>query len=342
MAAPATTTTTTTTTTEEDNGHSTGSLVATGLLAFGAGMLVNEVFDDDDDYYNNGYYGNMYHGGMPYYPPYPYRPAYGGGYYPGNSYNRPNNYVRGGNTVIVNQNNNYYNRYNSPNGARNSPQSPITKAKPGRNDLNQLNAKAKQGPARRAPSTSEALQWQGWIRGQQPAGQEVDGQAGDQGRSHRASRTLPVRTCRAATPAPSRVRRRPASHRLQERKAAAPKVQGSYAGAKPAPKPSNAAARPASQQANRPRLRSRRIAQRRSWPTPRMPVHGRASRSTDTQRPRRNAQRSRPRVRRRNPTGRRCPAAAAAMPITQPVRAARRACLRAAHPRRAPSTQKRR
>jgi len=79
-AAPAATTTTTTTTTTEDKGHSTGSMIATGVLAFGAGLLVAEVFDDDDDYYHHGYYGNMYRAPMPYYPPYPYRPAYGNGY----------------------------------------------------------------------------------------------------------------------------------------------------------------------------------------------------------------------------------------------------------------------
>jgi hypothetical protein len=92
-AAPAATTTTTTTTTEK-SGHSTGTLVTTGLLAFGAGMLVNEIFDDDDDYH--GYnYPNYGYGGMPYYPPYPYRPSYGGGYYPSNGYNRPPNYNSG-------------------------------------------------------------------------------------------------------------------------------------------------------------------------------------------------------------------------------------------------------
>ena len=46
--APAPATTTTTTTTTKDEGHSTGSMVATGLLAFGAGLLVGEMFDDDD------------------------------------------------------------------------------------------------------------------------------------------------------------------------------------------------------------------------------------------------------------------------------------------------------
>jgi hypothetical protein len=37
-----------------DTGYSTGSLVATGVIAFGAGLLVNELFDDDDDW--NGYW----------------------------------------------------------------------------------------------------------------------------------------------------------------------------------------------------------------------------------------------------------------------------------------------
>ena len=63
-AAPATTTTTTTTTEDDDDGHSTGSMVATGLLAFGAGLVVANIFDDDDDdyYHNDNYYPN-YHSG---------------------------------------------------------------------------------------------------------------------------------------------------------------------------------------------------------------------------------------------------------------------------------------
>ncbi len=56
-------------------GFSTGALVTTGLLSFGAGMLVNEVFDDDDDWY--GYWGpprGGYYGGYR-------RPiGWGGGY----------------------------------------------------------------------------------------------------------------------------------------------------------------------------------------------------------------------------------------------------------------------
>jgi len=149
--AAATTTTTTTATT----GHSTGALVTTGLLAFGAGMLVNEIFDDDDNYHHNGYgygYPNYgYGGGMPYYPPYPYRPSYGNGYYPSNGYNRPPSYQHGynnNNTVIINNpgggNGGYWNDRNQRNtgyqkpGAY-KPKSPITAAKPNRPELNDLN-----------------------------------------------------------------------------------------------------------------------------------------------------------------------------------------------------------
>lgn len=38
-----------------DTGYSSGAMLTTGLIAFGAGMLVNELFDDDDDW--NGYWG---------------------------------------------------------------------------------------------------------------------------------------------------------------------------------------------------------------------------------------------------------------------------------------------
>jgi uncharacterized protein DUF3300 len=140
---------TTTTTTTEEKGHSTGALVTTGLLAFGAGILVNEVFDDDDDWdhYGPNYYGGgMYYGGAPYYPPppYMYRPPYGNGYYPSHGYNRPANYQRGfnNNTIIVNNGGNDYWKRNGrgQNGISTRPaQSPITSAKPRRSDLDQLN-----------------------------------------------------------------------------------------------------------------------------------------------------------------------------------------------------------
>jgi predicted small lipoprotein YifL len=242
---PAATTTTTTTTTK-DEGHSTESMVATGLLSFGAGLLVADLFDDDD------YYGNMWHGPMPYYPPYPYRPAYGGGYYPGNAYNRPNNYVRGGNTVIVNNNNNYYNRYKSPDQIRQnraSPKSPITAARPNRPELNQLNAKAAQGPARRAPSSSEALNGRGGYAGNDPKVKQTMDRHASQGAAREQQRVNnPPKvqgTYAGAKPGATVPGRDPA--RQTQAVKAAPKVQGSYAGAKPErTNPATAAARPAS------------------------------------------------------------------------------------------------
>ncbi len=145
---------TTTTTTPEKSGHSTASLVTTGLLAFGAGMLVNEIFDDDDDHHhhNNDYwYPNYGYGGMPYYPPYPYRPVYGGGYYPSNGYHRPPNYQHGFNNnnvvVINNGNNDYWNDRRARQTGYQKPgaykaKSPITANNPRRTDLQELNKRA--------------------------------------------------------------------------------------------------------------------------------------------------------------------------------------------------------
>jgi len=50
-----------------DPGFSTGTLVTTGLLSFGAGMLVNEIFDDDDDDWHGYWGGPRYYGGRGYY-----------------------------------------------------------------------------------------------------------------------------------------------------------------------------------------------------------------------------------------------------------------------------------
>lgn len=200
--APPTAAVPATTTVVEDKGHSTGTLVATGLLSFGAGLLVADIFDDDDDdYYHNGYY-NPYYGGRPppYYPPYPYRPSYGNGYYPSHGYSRPPNYRPGGNnnTVIINQNNNYWNNYGDKPGANRdsrSAKSPITASNPKRSDLGSLNAKAKEGPKRPAPGKAGSSKVQGTYAGaKQPDAKRA-----------------------AATP----------GGRAQ------PKVQGSYAGAKP-------------------------------------------------------------------------------------------------------------
>jgi hypothetical protein len=212
-AAPATTTTTTTT---ESTGHSTGSLVMTGLLAFGAGMLVNEVFDDDEDDYwhnHNNYYPNYGYGGMPYYPPYPYRPAYGNGYYPANGYNRPPNYQHGFNNnnvvVINNGQNNYWNDRNQRattyqrNGGTYQARSPISSAKSNRPELQQLNQRqprAMPADAKRPSPTATASNWKG-----------QSGYAGAKDGAKKAATT-----------------RAPAAG--QQAKAAAPKVQGSYAG----------------------------------------------------------------------------------------------------------------
>jgi hypothetical protein len=226
-AAPAPTTTTTTTTTEE-KGHSTGSLVATGLLAFGAGILVNEVFDDDDDYY----YPHYGYGGMPYYPPYPYRPAYGGGYYPSSGYNRPPNWNGGiqnsGNIVINTGGNSYWDRYdNRPGrggaGTRNrAAQSPISVAKPNRPELAQLNQRQPRPmPAnvQRPSPNATAANWKG--------------QSSYAGRSNRpaANRSTEDRIAQATPKYSSPARGGAASAQRPT-----PKVQGTYAG-KDRPRP---------------------------------------------------------------------------------------------------------
>ncbi len=163
----------TTTAQKQDEGHSTGSLVATGLLAFGAGLMVGEIFDDDD--YYHGYHSTMWYRPPPYYPPYPYRPVYGGGFYPSYGYNRPPTYVRNNNVVVVNQNNNYWNRYGSTSidRNRNSPRSPITTARPNRSELGNLNAEAKKGPKRTAPPGGDAWKGKGASAGADPKARDV-------------------------------------------------------------------------------------------------------------------------------------------------------------------------
>lgn len=95
-AAPAAATATSTTVTES-SGHSTTALVTTGLLAFGAGILVNEAFDDDDDDWDD-------FGGYPYYP------SYGSGFYPSNNYHSSNNYNKNTNINIDKGDNNFGDR----------------------------------------------------------------------------------------------------------------------------------------------------------------------------------------------------------------------------------------
>jgi hypothetical protein len=171
---------------EKDKGHSTGTLVTTGLLAFGAGILVNEIFDDDDDYYKKGgyYYPNYYGGYMPPPPPYYYRPNYGGGYRPGYNYNRPpsyNNVLSNNNVVVVNRdkNSNYWNNFDDrPTGRQrsNSVQSPITKAKPNRPELAKLNQEAKE-PRQRATQAASGAGKQDWKGQGGYAGASADARA---------------------------------------------------------------------------------------------------------------------------------------------------------------------
>ncbi len=145
-----------------ETGHSTGTLITTGLLAFGAGILVNELFDDNDDH-NHYYYPQWGHGGGGYYPP-PYRPAYGGGFRPAYGYNRPVTYQHSfNNNVVINTGgNSYWNRFDNSkkNNYRNAAQSPISVARPNRPELQQL-------PARpRAATMPAATQPPGNWKGQ--------------------------------------------------------------------------------------------------------------------------------------------------------------------------------
>jgi len=163
---------------DKNTGHSTGSLVTTGLLAFGAGLLVAEIFDDDDDWddYRPNYgYGGMYYGGRPYYPPPPafYRPVYGNSFRPGYGYTRPPNYQHGFNNNIIvvnNQGNDYWGGYgNRPgNGGNKSlrPVSPISSARPNRPELSTLDKQqqartAQQASRPRPAADDKAAGWQG-------------------------------------------------------------------------------------------------------------------------------------------------------------------------------------
>jgi len=239
-------TTTTTTTTTEESGHSTGALVTTGLLAFGAGLLVNEVFDDDDDwdnYYPNYGHGGMYYGGGPYYPPppYMYRPPYGGGFYPANGYNRPPNYQHGfnNNTIIVNNGGNEYWKRNGRNSARvdtRAAKSPITAAKPNRSELNDLNRQASDRARTQAqrPDTRQAQSNQ--VRQTGYAGARPE---------NKAARDKMVQN----SPKPAGVNQ-DLPKRPQGTYAGAKGAQGTYAGAKDRPAASQrpAAAKPATRE----------------------------------------------------------------------------------------------
>ncbi|MBK6286505.1 MAG: DUF3300 domain-containing protein [Pseudomonadales bacterium] len=193
-----------------ETGHSTGTLITTGLLAFGAGILVNEMFDDDD--HHDNYYPAWGYGGGGYYPP-PYRPVYGGGFHPAYGYNRPPNYQHGfnNNNVIINTGgNDYWNRFDNSkkNNYRNKAQSPISAARPNRPELQQ---RANAQPAAR----QQAGAWKG--QGSYAGAQQGNRPKGTEARSP------------TARPATTPGAKKPPS--------------GSYAGAKPATRQQPAGAR---------------------------------------------------------------------------------------------------
>ena len=231
---------TSTAVTEQKSGHSTGAMITTGVLAFGAGILVNELFDDDDHHNNkyDYYYPNYGYGGMPYYPPYPYRPSYGGGYYPSSGYNRPPNYNSGfqnnGNIVIntggnrPGGGNGYWDRYDNKRPrtsggyqAANKASSPITTARPNRPELNELNKRqprAMPADVKRPSPNATAANWKG--------------QSGYAGAKPGSKQDAKDRIANAQPGYSKPAQARPGTRDVPKTKAP-PKVQGSYAGAKP-------------------------------------------------------------------------------------------------------------
>jgi hypothetical protein len=143
-----------------NNGYSSSDMAMTGLLAFGAGILVANAFDDDYDDYHGGYYPHYHGHPVPYHPPYPYRPTYGNGFYPGHHYAPPPGYQNrsNNNTVVINHNTNYWNSYNNAATTRAARpiNSPITAARPNRSELTALNA----APATRATAV-QSPSWKG-------------------------------------------------------------------------------------------------------------------------------------------------------------------------------------
>jgi len=111
-----------------NTGYSSSDMAMTGLLAFGAGILVANAFDDDYDDYHGGYYPHYHGHPVPYHPPYPYRPTYGNGFYPGHHYAPPAGYRANNNTVVVNHNTNYWNSYNKSATTRKLNAAPTTRA----------------------------------------------------------------------------------------------------------------------------------------------------------------------------------------------------------------------
>ena len=225
----------TTTTGSSSKGYSSSQMIWTGVLAFGAGILVNELFDNDHHHHKNKYdyyYPNYGYGGMPYYPPYPYRPVYGGGYYPSNGYRRPPGYNSGwqnNGVIIVNPGDKrpgggYWDHYGkqprSTYNRRAPVASPITAARPSRPELQELNKRqprAMPADVKRPSKDATAANWKG-----------QSGYAGAKSRD----KMSPQERINAAQPGYSNPAAKTSKAATRDMQRPQPKVQGGYAGAK--------------------------------------------------------------------------------------------------------------
>jgi hypothetical protein len=233
------------TTTVVQEGHSTGAMVTTGLLAFGAGLLVADIFDDDD--WDDHYYPHYGYGGGYHYNNYPYRPAYGNGYYPSNGYNRPPNYNNGWqnngniNTGDININTGG-NRPGFNDSRLRTGSSPISKANPNR-DMSKVNQRTAGGDGKRPGAAAGTSDWKGQSgyagAKKSPTGKpsaEMANKARDQAKTGGKGNYAGAQQ----------------GQREGSRAGKQPKEQGGYAGAKPG-SGSRDAQRP--QQANKPATR---------------------------------------------------------------------------------------
>ena len=106
----------------QPNTVSTSTAVGGALLAFGVGMLVGSAINNNDYYYPHYGPGAVYYGPRPFYPPaYVYRPVYGPAFHPAYRYAPPASYRYRYNSptnIVINNNNNYYNRFSNQNNIR--------------------------------------------------------------------------------------------------------------------------------------------------------------------------------------------------------------------------------
>lgn len=195
---PATTTTTT------ESTVSTGAAVATGLIAFTAGILIGNAMDDDYCYPHWGA-GAVYYGPRPFYPPaYVYRPVYGPAFRPAYGYASPPGYRYNYNNVDVNidrnvrvNNNDYFNRFdNNQNLRAGGAQSPL-------NATRQAGTQNRVGQTATANRT-EANRAENWKGQSTYAGarDSAESQQLREAAGERPGSRPPATQARAATPKP--------------------------------------------------------------------------------------------------------------------------------------------